>query len=722
MTSVLSIVVRLAGVFVLMVSLLSPVLPVYAQSGGLASLFGQSQKPKFLPVHQAFDVKASQDGNVLTVAFRITPEHYVYQDKLSLTLPDGVMMSGWQFSRSPTMMDDPTFGKVAVFEEDVVASTTLSSQKELSDTIAIKWQGCAKAGLCYPPETVKTLMHIKPTSLTARVIPSVELPPAPSSVVSGLSVGSESAPSQSSVLESSAVSEPSGTQPSATAKPTEQPPEVSEHSDRSNSAIVSLDPSSSGATDLIAQQSADAQESTDTPSKTAQPSLTSALPTAVEKKMVQPPSVAQNPLTAPQTQPTDHTQANQSDPFGINERPVWAVGLLFLLGLLLAFTPCVYPMIPIVVSIVARQQTVSPAKGFLLSASYGVGVATAYGLLGMIIAWFGRAIGITGWLQNIYVLGVFAVLFAVLALAMFEMIPLRLPSRLSQVLQQKSQLADNRLGSMGGSFLAGLLSALVVSPCVSLPMAGALSAISTSGSVVLGFVALFALGLGLSLPLMMMGAIQGKFMPKSGNWLNHVKTFCGLLLLAVSLNLIERIVVSPVVLALWALWFAGVAVWLWQLAKPFAQALAVVGGIWAGCLVVGMATGHNDPWRPLAHLRQTTNHQAVSSKPDQHITTLDELDKILASQDKVLVDVTATWCVECRIMERTLFDNRPAVLAEYQVVRLDITHATADSQAVLERYGLFGPPALLIYRQGQLQEMLLGEVKREAFEEALAKF
>lgn len=303
--------------------------------------------------------------------------------------------------------------------------------------------------------------------------------------------------------------------------------------------------------------------------------------------------------------------------------------------------------------------------------------------------------------------------------AMFDVIRLRLPSFISNPLQRHAQKGDDKLGSLGGSFIAGGLSALVVSPCVSLPMAGALTAVSASGSVGFGFLALFLFGLGLSLPLMFVGAVQGKLMPKAGEWMNRVKEFCGLLLLAVAVSLLERMIFTPVMLVIWAVWFGAVAVWLFKIGKLPTQTLGLLASIWTAILMVGAGMGNADAWRPLASLHQVAQ---APQKADLNITTLGELDEILTKHDKVLVDLTAEWCIECRIMERTLFTNRPAVLGDYQVVKLDITETTDDSRAVLARYQLFGPPALLIYKQGELQEILLGEVGRGEFETALAKY
>jgi thiol:disulfide interchange protein DsbD len=298
-------------------------------------------------------------------------------------------------------------------------------------------------------------------------------------------------------------------------------------------------------------------------------------------------------------------------------------------------------------------------------------------------------------------------------------------------MQGLSQAGDSKLGSTGGSLLAGFLSALVVSPCVSAPLFGALLAVSTIGSPLLGFAALFMLGFGLSAPLILIGATQGKIMPKAGEWMNWVKQGFALLLFAVALLLIERVFISPVMLMVWALWFMIVATWAWSWlgkGRMLTQALGLIAGIWAACLIVGAALGNDDSLHPLASLSaapmvQSATGQATtnSNTTDETITTLAELDTIIAANPKVLVDLTADWCVECRIMDKNLFHNRPAQMQDWQLVRLDITETSADSKAILARYQLFGPPALLYYQEGQLVNQQVGEIGRLEFEQTLTR-
>lgn len=660
--------------------------PSTAQDGGVAALFGQKAQ-KFLPVHEAFNVAVRVEGDEVVATFKVTPKHYVYHDKISVRAPDGVSVGEWQFDKTASMIDDPTFGNVAVFEEDVTARAKLSATKDVSESLTLRWQGCAKAGLCYPPEMVKFQADIKGSSAKDNT---------------------PNSKTDKAAADTKPKAQPEQKTASNIAAPitSNQPEDVKSSEDAADN-----DPNQS---QNQQDQSADPNKDTVTDGETLITNSdnqngdlgASSVPVANKEK-----------TTSQDGQYELNHTLTPSDPFGIHKNPILALGLLFLAGLLLAFTPCVYPMIPIVANIVARQKTIDSKKTFALSASYGVGVATAYGLLGALIAWLGRTVNILGYLQNPIVLIAFAVLFALLALYMFDVLKISLPSAIRDKLQAKSQAADDKLGSIGGSFLAGGLSALVVSPCVSAPMAGALAAVSVSDSVLFGFFALFMLGIGLSLPLMLMGAAQGKWMPKAGVWMARVKEFCGLLLLAVSLLLIERVFVSSVVLVLWAVWFIIVSVWLWRLAKMLARMLAIAGFIWAACLVAGASMGVTDAWRPLSAMKASTVVHA-----DKHITTTDELDAILASHDKVLIDLTADWCVECRIMERELFTDRPEALNDVQVVKFDITEVTDDGRALLDRYQLMGPPALIFYQKGKLHNIMLGQTKRSEFETALVNF
>ena len=674
------------------------VAPVASQAAGLGDLFGNKSatQPKFLPVDQAFQVssssKAANNGTRLAINFDITPEHYVYKDQIKLTLSAGVTAAPFTFSQKPVSIDDPTFGQVLVFDQaNMIASTVLSSSngKAIDNAaVTIGWQGCAKAGLCYPPEKIKTTVNI-------------------------------AAMPQQSAANSASISAAQNN--SANDKP------LSANADDSNNVAAAQVLADDEVIDyaLLDDAALDAELGASNTISGADEEVIGGNVTS---------GAANNDAVINNAAATDSNtvignNAINSDPFGLASHPWLALVLLFLAGLGLALTPCVLPMLPIVANIVAREENPTVKRGVILTSSYAIGVATAYGILGAVIAVFGESLGIIGWLQNPIILIGFAIVFVLLALYMLGLFSIRLPRFISSKMQGLSQAGDSKLGSTGGSLIAGFLSALVVSPCVSAPLFGALLAVSTIGNPLLGFAALFMLGFGLSAPLILIGATQGKIMPKAGEWMNWVKQGFALLLFAVALLLIERVFISPVMLMVWALWFMVVAMWAWSWlgkGRMLTQALGLIAGIWATCLIVGAALGNDDSLHPLASLsaapmmQTATGQPAISNSTDKTVTTLTELDTIIAANPKVLVDVTAEWCIECRIMDKNLFHNRPAQMQDWQLVRLDITETTADSKAILARYKLFGPPALLYYQDGQLVNQQVGEIGRAEFEQTLA--
>lgn len=672
------------------------------QAAGLGDLFGNKSaaQPKFLSVDQAFQVstssKPANNGTRLAINFDITPEHYVYKDKIKLTLPAGVTAAPFTFSQKPISIDDPTFGRVPVFDQtNMVASTILtnSNGKSLDNAaVTIGWQGCAKAGLCYPPEKINTTVNIAAAT--------------PQPAANSASTSATNSTTNDNVADSAQLST------SAT---------------DANNAAVEQNPSDDEVVDyaLLDDEALEAELG-------ASNTISGADEQVVGGNVTSEPTnngAAINNAAATDKNTVTGNNAVDSDPFGLASHPWLALVLLFLAGLGLALTPCVLPMLPIVANIVAREDNPTVKRGVILTSSYAIGVATAYGILGAVIAVFGESLGIIGWLQNPIILISFAIVFVLLALYMLGVFSIRLPSFISRKMQGLSQAGDSKLGSTGGSLIAGFLSALVVSPCVSAPLFGALLAVSTIGSPLLGFAALFMLGFGLSVPLILIGATQGKIMPKAGEWMNWVKQGFALLLFAVALLLIERVFISPVMLMVWALWFMVVAMWAWSWlgkGRMLTQALGLIAGIWAACLIIGAALGNDDSLHPLASLSAAPMMQTTSGQPlannnatDEHITTLAELDTIIAANPKVIVDLTADWCVECRIMDKNLFHNRPAQMQDWQLVRLDITETTADSKAILARYKLFGPPALLYYQDGQLTNQQVGEIGRSEFEQTL---
>ena len=701
--------VSLLGTLLAVTSLTMP----SAQAISLSEVFGGSDNPsltakdKPLPVHEAFKVYTEQKGQVVTIHVDVKPGYYAYRDKLTLQLPDGVTATPLQFSAVPTYVDDPDFGRVPVFEQPFTATTTLSADKAItSQPATVKWQGCAKVGLCYPPEKTKFVITQLPAAnkTAAKKSDAMTSKTAQAKVTNTVATTNDGA---QTTTQQSASLPPAKTVNEATSPPS------AKQALSSGSAAAGQQVASTTATDVLttAQLTASAPVVSMTSSQPVQTTVITE-PTASSA------AVATSLTASPSNQ----------DIFGLTKHSGVALLLLFLAGLGLAFTPCVLPMLPIVANIVARQHRPSAKKGLLLTGSYGLGVATSYGILGAVVALFGQSLGILNWLQNPVILLVFAGLFILLGLYMLDVIRWQLPHALRVKFQKISQIGENRLGSLSGSYLTGLFSALVVSPCVSAPLAGALAGVAALGDPVMGFAALFLLGLGLSTPLILLGATQGNFMPKAGEWMNWVKTSFGLLLFGVALLMIERIWLSSWMLMLWALWFAVIGLWLWRWqgkkGQLLTQALALLACIWSACLVIGTASGSQDSWQPLNKLLNTSEQSAFTATNTTQtitITKLSQLEPLLLQYPKLVVDVTAEWCIECRIMDKTLFANPPQSLASWQVVKLDVTDNTPDSQAIYKQLAVFGPPVLLYYQNGQLVARQNGEVKRPDFEQLLSQ-
>jgi thiol:disulfide interchange protein DsbD len=390
------------------------------------------------------------------------------------------------------------------------------------------------------------------------------------------------------------------------------------------------------------------------------------------------------------------------------------VGLYFLAGLVLSLLPCSYPMIPILSAIVIGEgQHATRARGFALSLSYVLGMALVYTALGIAAALVGQSLG--AWLQNPWVLGAFGVLLTAFALTLIAGVDIALPQRW----QERASAASSR--QRGGKFAAvalmGALSALVVGACMTAPLFAVLAFIAHTGNAVLGGAALFSMGLGLGVPLMIVGLGAGTFLPKAGAWMNGIKTFFGVVLLAAALWIVWPVLGSALRMLLAALWLlvaavslglfspAATAQTIWRrLGRGIGAALAV----WAAAVLVGLAAGSADPLRPLAVLAArvgaqpaVANAQAVPTfAAVQSPSNLDALLK--TSAQPAMLDFYAQWCVSCKEMEQLTFTD-PRVrarLAQMQLLRADVTANNRDDQALLKRFGLFGPPGIIFFDRG----------------------
>lgn len=415
---------------------------------------------------------------------------------------------------------------------------------------------------------------------------------------------------------------------------------------------------------------------------------------------------ATNASTGGAAAPTTYAADDVGIDRALRSGKLWTVvGVFLVAGLLLSLTPCVLPMLPILSSIIVGQGApVSRGRGFTLALSYSLGMALVYTALGVAAGLAGE--GLAAALQKPWVLALFAAGLVALSLSMFGLYELQLPSVFTNRLSSASQRLPG--GRFAGVFAMGGVSALIVSPCVAAPLAGALVYISQTRDVALGGTALFALAAGMSVPLLLMGASAGALLPRAGGWMDEVKRFFGILLLGVALWTVQSVLPAALALALWGALAIGAAVmfgssqhghrtgWtrsLWR--RAVAAVLAVCGLM----QLVGAASGGTNPLQPLAHLRggvSAATHGPVFTT----VRSVAELDSALRTAGRpVMLDFYADWCVSCKEMERFTFVD-PLVqkkMAGALLLKADVTANNDNDRALLKRFNLFGPPGTIFF-------------------------
>ena len=383
-------------------------------------------------------------------------------------------------------------------------------------------------------------------------------------------------------------------------------------------------------------------------------------------------------------------------------------------GLLLAFTPCVLPMIPILSGIIAGQgEAATPRRSFLLSVVYVLGMALTYTAAGAAFAAAGQQA--QAFFQQPWIIITFAALFVVLALAMFGLFDLKIPAALETRLAGVS--GRQKSGSLVGTAIMGALSALVVTACVAPPMVAALAVIGQTGDVLRGSLALFAMGIGMGAPLLLVGVAGGRFLPHAGQWMNTVKALFGVLFLAVAVWMLERVLPGSLTLALWALLVIVAGYYFGgfgrtgvgsEAARLVVKGLGLAAIVWGVIMMLGAAAGGHDPLQPLRGAALpgfggSVSASSTESLPFRKIASVEDLDRELAAAkaagQPVMLDFYADWCVSCKEMEKYTFSvpDVQSDLAGFLLLKADVTANSEADQALFQRFGVYGPPTTAFF-------------------------
>jgi thiol:disulfide interchange protein DsbD len=633
--------------------------PVSAESkaptGIAAALRAAQQKsgePDFLPPDQAFRFAALPDGpDSIRLIWGITDGYYLYRARIKASSDTSQAKLGELILPAGETKMDEYFGKQEVYHHDIVGSISVarSSSGGLSVPLKVTYQGCASAGLCYPPIT-KMVNVVLPTPGTA-------------SAGTGIGGGSAAAAT--------------GTASSATALTGNAAQSAGDSSD----LAASRDATSSKAAGNGSLATSNADTST-TPATSATGAFVS----------------EQDKLAAL-----------------IRDGNLAAVlGTFFGIGLLLSLTPCVLPMIPILSGIIVGQgDKVTPARGFSLAFIYTQGMAVTYAVAGAVFVLVFKQAP-QAFFQQPWIIMLFVALFVALAFAMFGAYTLQMPSALQTRLTSVSN--QQKSGSYVGCFVMGALSALVVTACVAPALIAALSVISQTGKIARGAAALYVTGLGMGVPLLLVGASAGSLLPKVGPWMDTVKSLFGVLFLALAIYFLQPLISASVGMLLWSALAVIAGFWIFALeardggpapaAIRAAGLLALVYGI---ILLIGVAAGSNDPLQPLSTLRASNagggpvTATKESALAFDTIKSLDDLNKRVAAATAagrpVMLDFYADWCTSCKEMERYTFSDKSvqAALSNAVLLHADVTKNDPVDQELLKHFGIFGPPTIAFY-------------------------
>lgn len=667
---------------------------------------------QFLPPEQVFTYTVTGDAAAVSVHWSLPPGYYAYKSRMSLqSATAGVTVGPAVYPQGDVHKDD-YFGAQEVFRGSFVVTAPLIGVPEARRVVLkLKIQGCADAGLCYPPQVTETTLELPAAAagtaagginaiLGARRQGSNDgdfLPPDDAFRFDGFVEGPDRARlvwqiADGYYLYKSRIAVQS-TNPSvqlgrlALPTGTVKTDEYFGRQEIYHHELVGVLPLAKAA-DVATDAALSVTYQGCAEAGLCYPPITKTLHSGLPR------GVASGAFVSEQERLATLVRTGSL---------LLVLGTFFGLGLLLGFTPCVLPMVPILSGIiVGHGASITTRRAFTLSLTYVLGMALTYTIAGAAFAAFGHGQQAQAIFQQPWIIGLFAAVLIALGLSMFGLFTLQMPSAVQTWLAELS--SRQSAGSFGGVAVMGALSALIVTTCVAPALVAVLAVIAQSGAIARGAAVLFAMSFGMGTPLLVAGASAGKLLPRAGAWMDIVKRFFGVLMLAVAAWMLTRIVPASAALVLWAV-PALLAAWvLWPAARNRTLAGWLVRAVGIGCglfgvlLLVGAATGGTDPLEPIP--RFAAHHNEL---PFRTIKSLEDLEREVAQAKSaghpVLLDFYADWCVSCKEMERYTFSD-PAVqaaLAKVVLLRADVTRNDAADQTLLKHFGIIGPPTIAFF-------------------------
>jgi thiol:disulfide interchange protein DsbD len=672
---------------------------------------------------EVFRYSASIVGDEVIVAWDIEDGYYLYRDKMKYKAASGQL--GQPIYPAGEIHADEFFGEQVIFRDQIKVRIPLLRAPVNTENLElqIRSQGCADFGLCYPPQDWTAIIKLPAAVVAANVKPHRSLLQGGAASARN---GTEPLPQEQAFVPSLSIPDPFTLEVSWDIEPGYYLYRDSFAFSNPENAVQLGTPQLPAGVMELDEEFGETEVYYDRVNIRVPLSRSSpdALITDIrivyqgckKDSICYPPASITLPADLPQASISDGAEIIQA-PVSEQDRLVAVIadaGLLTImsvflgLGLLLAFTPCCLPMVPILSGIIAGQgDNVTTVRAFWLSVSYVLGMAFTYTIAGAI---FGAAGGqIQAALQTPVIISFVAILFVVLSLAMFGVYELQLPAAIQTRL---STVGDKgKAGSFIGTAVMGAVSALVVSTCVAPPLVAALAVIAQTGDVARGAFALFSLSMGMGIPLIVFGTSAGKLLPKAGAWMNAVKGVFGFMLLGLAIWMLDRILPGMVIMLLWAALALFAGVWsgaFTRLEKPVSGG-AVIGKsiglllvIYGAALLVGALSGSTSPLQPLNRISgESAAHE--EELPFTYIKTVADFDAALAqaaaNDQTLMLDFYADWCVSCKEMEAWTFTDQQvhAALADAVLLQADVTANDAADKALLERFGIFGPPTIVFF-------------------------